>query len=122
MKPANVIEELEKIGVFVTRRTLLRYEKEGLISEPYLRTGKETEYLPDVVGDFYASWSLIHGEVKCSSAMAAIIRKMGLVIESGNGLTPIDWVFGSRMEMAKGELANQWYEDKMEIMGKPVKR
>ena len=61
MKPVEMVKALESIRLKVTRRTILNYEKWGLISEPVKRTGKETEYSEIALFEFIASFRLLHG-------------------------------------------------------------
>ena len=79
--PDAVLAELEKVyGIKVTRRTLLSYEKQGLIPAPYFETGKYKEYPRSVVGEFVASWMLIHGEYGLKPQRVADVRDNGLRI------------------------------------------
>lgn len=67
MTPDEVIAQLKKMGVEMSRPTLTRYEQQGLIPEPergaYGRGGgRWTDYPDETVEEAYAAWSLIHGE------------------------------------------------------------
>lgn len=67
MSPDEVIKQLkEKLGVEISRATLLRYEKQKLIPEPERggggAGGRWTDYPEKTVAETYAAWSLMHGE------------------------------------------------------------
>lgn len=65
MNPNEVINQLEKLGVEISRATLLRYEKQELIPLPKRggggAGGRWTDYPPDTVAEAYAAWALMHG-------------------------------------------------------------
>ena len=62
----EVIEKLKSLGVEITTNTLLRYEKQELISQA--KRGllgiarRSTEYYETVVFEAYAAWALINGK------------------------------------------------------------
>lgn len=81
MGPDELIEELREMRVFTSRRTLLRYEEKGLISEPVRGNngrgrGRFTEYSASAPYEFYASWYCI----KCCNKVerVALAREQGL--------------------------------------------
>lgn len=79
MKPDEVVEFLNsEWGLTTTRRTVLTYEKQGLIPPPFLETGKMKEYPNNVVAEFIASWFLIHGDYGLKPQKAVEIRKKSL--------------------------------------------
>jgi hypothetical protein len=66
ISPDEFIEKLEALGISLTRRTLLNYERGGLI-RPAKRGGGGTggfwtEYPLNVVDEVYAAWMLLHGQ------------------------------------------------------------
>lgn len=67
MTPDEVIEQLKKIGIEISRPTLTRYEKQGLIPNPKRGGlgrggGRWTDYPDNTIEEAYASWQLMHGE------------------------------------------------------------
>ena len=67
MSPDEVIERLKDLGVEISRPTLSRYEKQGLIPEPKRGSlgragGRFSEYPPETVSEAFAAWSLLHGK------------------------------------------------------------
>ena len=67
MTPDEVIEQLKKIGVEMSRPSLTRYEKQGLIPKPERGAlgrgrGRWTNYPPETVAEAYAAWGLLHGK------------------------------------------------------------
>ena len=67
MTPDEVIEQLEKVGVEISRPTLTRYEKQGLIPIPDRGGlgrggGRWTNYPRTTVYEAYAAWKLMHGD------------------------------------------------------------
>ncbi len=75
MGPDELIEKLRELRVFTSRRTLLRYEKKGLISEPIRGNhgrglGRYTEYSPIAPYEYYASWFC----VKCCNPIEQVVR------------------------------------------------
>jgi len=81
MGPDELIDALRELRVFTSRRTLLRYEKNGLISEPVRGNhgrglGRFTEYSVSAPYEYYASWYC----VKCCNAIQRVAqaRERGL--------------------------------------------
>lgn len=81
MGPDELIEKLRELRVFTSRRTLLRYEKKGLISEPVRGNhgrglGRFTEYSALAPYEYYASWYCM----KCYNPIELIVqaRERGL--------------------------------------------
>lgn len=75
MGPDELIEELKKLRVFTSRRTLLRYEEKGLISEPIRGNhgrgrGRFTEYSAIAPYEYYASWFA----VKCCNSVERVAQ------------------------------------------------
>ena len=69
--PEMVISHLASLGIEISRSTLLRYEKQGLIPEPRRGgfgrgAGRWTDYPPETVAEAYAAWKLLHGEYQLS--------------------------------------------------------
>jgi len=66
VSPDEVIIKLELLGVKMTRRTLLNYEKWGLIPKPERGGGgpggRFADYPDRTIEETYAAWSLMHGE------------------------------------------------------------
>ncbi|GBG57302.1 hypothetical protein SPFL3102_02668 [Sporomusaceae bacterium FL31] len=67
MSPDEVIKHLkEKLGIEISRATLLRYENQELVSEPSRggggTGGRWTNYPEKVVMEAYVAWSLLRGE------------------------------------------------------------
>lgn len=65
--PDEVIEKLNNaFNISISRPTLLRYEKLGLIPGPERggtgRRGRYTNYPEETVAEAYASWCLLHGQ------------------------------------------------------------
>lgn len=61
----NVLKEVGRLGIKTTLKTIQRYEIAQLIPEAKRNSGpgffgKETEYSPDAVYQFCASYSLVH--------------------------------------------------------------
>ena len=80
MSPDEVIERLKQKGVEISRRTLLRYEEAGLISEPQRGglgrgRGRTTDYPNDVVAEVLTVFYLKN---KYSQAEIAEGRKKAL--------------------------------------------
>jgi len=67
MTPDELISRLASWKVTLSRPTLLRYQKQGLISEPTRGSsgrgiGKWTNYPDIALVQSFAAWSLLHGE------------------------------------------------------------
>lgn len=66
MSPNEVIDQLSKIGIDISRATLLRYENQELIPKPSRggggAGGRWTDYPDDTVLWAEIAWRLIHGE------------------------------------------------------------
>lgn len=66
MTPDEVINNLKKIGVEISRPTLSRYEKQELIPIPKRGGlgrggGRWTDYPENTVEEAYAAWTMMHG-------------------------------------------------------------
>jgi len=83
MTPHNIVAALKRRGVNAHRRTLLRYETAGYITEPIHRTGKVTEYDGRVVDEFCASYALMHGEHKTNPNEIRNIRETAMKLIYG---------------------------------------
>jgi hypothetical protein len=86
MIPDKVIEELREVNVEISRRTLLNYEKWGLIPRPQRGNGGRgkggiTDYPDSAVAEAYASFKEIHeggwheSGVKYAPSFVAAIRQ-----------------------------------------------
>ncbi len=66
MSPNEIVECLKDIGANLTRRTLLNYEKWGLVPEPERGGGgpggKYTSYPDGTLPEAYAAWVLLNGK------------------------------------------------------------
>jgi hypothetical protein len=67
MSPDEVIEVIKnRLGVELTRSTLLRYENQELIPRPTRGGGgpggRWTDYPLETLAEAYAAWSLLHGK------------------------------------------------------------
>ncbi|MDR3560716.1 MAG: hypothetical protein P4N59_04650 [Negativicutes bacterium] len=81
MRPDVVVETLERDWeIKTTRRTVLTYETEKIITPPFFETGKAKEYPETVVAEFVASWGLIHGEYGLKPSKVAEVRKYALQV------------------------------------------
>lgn len=65
MNPDQVVNQLQTIGVDITRPTITRYERQGLISPPQRGShgrgvGRWTEYPECAIHEAYAAWALIN--------------------------------------------------------------
>ncbi|WP_418626918.1 hypothetical protein [Anaerosinus sp.] len=78
MTPDQVVEKLKEYGLETTRRTVLSYEKAGLIQKPIVETGKYKDYSAAVVGEFIAAWIFRHGEYGIKQEKIAEIRRDAL--------------------------------------------
>lgn len=71
LTPKEVLEILKEIGVKITRKTLLDYEKLKLIPKPYRGEGgtggRVPRYHLDTICEAYAAWSLLHGKYAINS-------------------------------------------------------
>ena len=75
MGPDKLIDALREMRVFTSRRTLLRYEEKGLISEPVRGNhgrgkGRFTEYSASAPYEYYASWYAI----KCCNKVEKVAQ------------------------------------------------
>lgn len=94
--PDEVIEKLKKLEVDTTRRTLLNYEKWGLVPEAVRGgagkgKGRTTDYPDETPAEFYASIKLksVYG---LKVAVIARCREKGLRMEKeNNGLGLAEW-------------------------------
>lgn len=73
VSPDEVLGELKKLGVELSRNTLLNYEKRELIPKADRGSrgkgkGRYADYPPETVAEAYASWHVIHGPVLTESA------------------------------------------------------
>lgn len=84
VKPDEVISKLERIGVKITRRTLLNYEKFGLIPEPKRSgagkgKGRTTDYPDETPAEAFAAYCLLHDHgaegIKVKPEWVASIRQ-----------------------------------------------
>lgn len=86
MTPDEVIEKLRTMNVNISRRTLLNYEKWGLIPEARRGgagrgKGRTTDYPDETVAEAFAAWQLMRGEPKYSPEAVARARKYALAVE-----------------------------------------
>lgn len=83
MKPDEVIDELKKLGVEMSRSTLLNYEKWGLIPEPKRGgagkgKGRTTDYPDDTPAEACAAWALMNGFQKLRREDVKKVRTVAL--------------------------------------------
>ncbi|SDE23917.1 hypothetical protein [Sporomusa acidovorans] len=66
MSPDEVLEKLQRMGVKISRSTLMRYENQWLIPEPKRGGGgpggRYTDYPAETVIEAYAAYALMHGD------------------------------------------------------------
>lgn len=83
MTPDEIIMSLEKLNVKISRSTLLRYEKAGLIPEPERGgmgrgKGRTTSYSIRTIGEAYAAYCLIHKTYSFSPNQVKKIRESAI--------------------------------------------
>lgn len=83
MTPDEILSNLKNLGVSISRSTLLRYEKAGLIPQPIRGgqgrgKGRTTEYTLDTVGEAYAAYQFSHNEHNLTPASIKKIREDAL--------------------------------------------
>lgn len=86
MGPDTVLKELEKLGINMSERTLQRYVKDDLVPMPERKSGgrgkgRVTDYPEETPVEAYASYNLIHGEIKLPTEMVAEARYHALSFE-----------------------------------------
>ncbi len=66
MSPDEILEDLNKIGVKLSRSSLMRYENQDLIPKPARGGGgpggRFTDYPYETVYEARAAWALLHGK------------------------------------------------------------
>jgi hypothetical protein len=83
----EVIDRLKSMNVVITPRTLLNYEKMGLIPEARrgglgYGKGKVTEYPDDTFFEAYASYQLLNGRIRTDPATLREVREHILAVLS----------------------------------------
>ena len=86
MRPDIILKKLKELGVEISERTLQRYVKEGLVPMPERKSGgrgkgKITDYPESTVAEAYASYCLMHGDIKLPPKMVAVARNYALYFE-----------------------------------------
>ncbi len=81
LSPDEVLKNLEKLGVKISRKTLYNYEKMQLIPEPRYRDSRTTDYPDETVAEAFASYHQIHENWKLPPMFAAGIRSNALEFE-----------------------------------------
>lgn len=86
MRPDIVLKKLEELGVEISERTLQRYVKDNLIPEPERKSGgrgkgRITDYPEETPTEAYASYYLMHGDIKLPPKMVAEARNHALHFE-----------------------------------------
>ena len=66
ISPQEIVDRLASVGIEVSRPTLLRYEKQGLVASASRGSsgrgiGRWSEYPEIALAEAYAAWSLLHG-------------------------------------------------------------
>lgn len=87
MSPDEVVASLKSLGVNITRRTLLNYEKWRLIPEPKRggggKGGRWTNYPEDVLEEAYASWTLLHGKYALNPSVSELFGEIPCINPKG---------------------------------------
>lgn len=121
--PDEVVAKLKVLGVNITRRTLLNYEKDKLIPEPKRGgagrgKGRTTDYPDETPAEFYASHTLRHGR-GFRPDLIARSRKRALIMEARGGLGFIDWVLGKGATpetIQEAGLGQAWLKEKHRVL------
>lgn len=92
MNQHDIINDLRKLAINVTEKTIYNYSKGGLIPEPKRGAGrglgKWVDYPPNTVAEFFASQSFIKGVFPSDS----------IGIDSMGREFPIEWHYDNRMK------------------------
>ena len=88
MTPIEILAELELLGIKITRRTLLNYEKWGLLPEPVrgaLGRGKGnfTHYPEEAVWQAYAAWRMLNDKLN-PYRVPAVLKARTLYLEEND--------------------------------------
>lgn len=104
MTPDEVLAKLELLGIKMTRRTLLNYEKWGLLPEPVRGgfgrgKGNFTHYPEETVWQAYAAWRMLNDKLNPHRVQAVYRGRflvmsqqdIGLSVSSPDGRVSGEW-------------------------------
>lgn len=119
----DVIEGLSECGVTITDRALLRWERAGLIPEGSRTNlgrgqGIRSEYPNETIAEAYATWQLLHGEVRTTPKNLSEIRLVALDAEPHGGIggTLLAEVHDGKRPWFHGLLAQEWLKHKHRVL------
>lgn len=123
MTPDEVIAELKKLGIKISRSTLLNYEKQGLIPGPKRGgagkgKGRTTDYPDETPAEFYAS-HVLKTRDGARIVFIAKCRKKALLMEGNDGMAFIDWVLGpgtSPETLQEAGFGQSWLKEKHKVL------
>lgn len=124
MVQTQVLRGLLDLEAAVGPRTLKNYVAWGLVPEPKVNYGRGnlTEYAPETVAEAFASWKLMHEDVKLSPEKVSEVRGIALHLENGNYFSISDLKADNQLKtLTKGKeletfLALRWLKDRNRVL------
>lgn len=120
MTPVEVIKALDRLGAEITRRTLLNWEKWGLIPEPKRGGlgkggGRFTDYPPDTLAEAYAAWFFLSGEFRMKVKNLKALREAALAIEGTDKELQLQFdLFADATRFER--YVNEWLTEKARVL------
>lgn len=115
MTPAEMLEELKRLGINTTIKSLQRYASWGLIDKPTTKgagkgKGKTTSHDAETAtANFYASYSLVNGTGRFKAKREAVTEAREKALKAKeDGLAGMSLIFGPQPPSEEAMLALYW--------------
>lgn len=124
LRPDEIINQLKKLGVDISRKTLYNWEQWGLIPPAEFKNSRNAIYPPQTIEQAYASYHLLTGidilghKIKLPVGLVRAVREIYVALEPDRHVDEWDFSYGdyiTKMQHLINERGNKPMGTKLTI-------